>query len=248
MSSRCIALVRRVAVIAALGAALSVDAAPVTLANPSFELPSTGFVDTRVDGWTKTPTPVWFDPAATGGVTWDQLSGVFANPAVGQPTRKTNMDGNQGLYLFALPTAGLSQIVTTTFQVGMSYELKVALAGGGGGMPEGTTFVLGLFYMDGAIPVPVGTQMVSHSTALFPTTTTFVDQTLTVGEVLAGDAWAGKQIGVGVASLNGTGVGYWDLDNVRLEATVVPEPETWALMGAGSALLALSAWRRSNRG
>jgi PEP-CTERM motif len=247
MSSRCKALVHRVAVVAALGVVQSMDAAPVTLANPSFELPSTGFVDTRVDGWTKTPTPAWFDPAATGGVTWDQLSGVFANPAVGQPTRKTNMDGNQGLYLFALPTAGLSQILTTSFEVGMSYELTLGLAGGGGGMPEGTLFALGLFYMDGATPVPVVTQMVSHSTALFPTTTSFVDQSVTLGEVLPGDAWVGKPIGVALGSLSGTGVGYWDLDNVRLEATVVPEPETWALMGAGTVLLGLSVWRRSGR-
>ena len=108
------------------------SAAPVSLSNPSFELPSTGFVDTRVDGWAKTPAPVWFDPALAGGASWDQVSGVFANPPVGQATRKTNIDGNQALYLFALPTAGLTQTLSATYEVGVSYTLTLGVAGGGG--------------------------------------------------------------------------------------------------------------------
>jgi len=224
-----------------------VHAAPVTLANPSFELPSTGFVDTRVDGWNKTPAPVWFDPATTGGVTWDQISGVFSNPPVGQPTRKTNIDGSQALYLFALPTAGLTQDLAATYEAGVSYELTVGVAGGGGGMPEGTTLVLGFYYLDGVNPVSLGATVVSHSAAAFPTTTTFVDYSAVLPAALGGEAWVGKSIGVQIISANATGVGYWDLDHVRLEATVVPEPGTWALMGTGVGLLALTGWRRAAR-
>ena len=234
-------------VLAGLAGVSVVQATPVTLANPSFELPSTGFVDTRVDGWNKTPTPFWFDPATTGGVTWDQISGVFANPPVGQPTRKTNIDGSQALYLFALPTAGLTQVLSTSYEAGVSYELTVGVAGGGGGMPEGTTLVLGFFYLDGVNPVNLGATVVSHSAAAFPTTTTFVDYSAVLPAVLAGEAWVGKSIGVQIISANSTGVGYWDLDHVRLEATVVPEPGTWALMGTGVGLLVLTGWRRNVR-
>lgn len=222
-------------------------AGPVPILNPSFEGPATAFVDPRVDSWNKTPAPVWFDPALTGGITWDQLSGVFANPPVGQPTRKTNIDGNQALYLFTLPSAGLTQVLAASYEVGMSYELTVGVSGGGGGMAEGTLFQLGLFYLDGATPVQIGGTMVSYSATAFPATTTFVDQTFSLGEVLPGDAWAGKQIGIQLVAANGTGAGYWDLDNVRLEANVVPEPGTWALLGLGCGLVGVASWRRTRR-
>jgi len=224
------------------------SAAPVSLSNPSFELPSTGFVDTRVDGWAKTPAPVWFDPALAGGASWDQVSGVFANPPVGQATRKTNIDGNQALYLFALPTAGLTQTLSATYEVGVSYTLTLGVAGGGGNLPEGSTFLLGLYYVDGASAVSLGTTLVTHSLATFPVSTTFVDFSATVPAVGAADAWAGKPIGVQLIAASGTGVGYWDLDNVRLEATVVPEPGTWALLGTGAGLLWMAGRRRNVRG
>jgi hypothetical protein len=64
----------------------------------------------------------------------------------------------------------------------------------------------------------------------------------------SGDAWAGKPIGVQLIAASGTGVGYWDLDNVRLEATVVPEPGTWALLGTGAGLLWVAGRRRNVRG
>ncbi len=148
ISTRC-----EVRTCAALGglflASLAASATPVSLSNPSFELPATGFVDTRVDGWAKTPAPVWFDPVLAGGASWDQVSGVFANPPVGQATRKTNIDGNQALYLFALPTAAqwdpsagfalaprmsalrsgrLNQARTVTFPAGIGSRLLFLIA------------------------------------------------------------------------------------------------------------------------
>lgn len=96
--------------------------------------------------------------------------------------------------------------------------------------------------------MPLGGTTVTHSLTTFPATTSFVDFSATVPTVVAGDAWAGKPIGVQLIATSGTGVGYWDLDNVRLEATVVPEPGTWALLGTGAGLLLVAGWRRNVRG
>lgn len=231
---------RATGLLSALGMTSAVYAGPVSISNPSFELPSTTFVDTRVDGWLKTPAPVWFDPALAGGASWDQTSGVFANSPSGQPSHITNVDGSQALYVFALPTAGLFQVLPATFEAGMQYDLSVGIFGGGGNMPEGTTFLLGLSYLDGANLVPLATTTVTHSAAAFPTTTLFKDYSVYLPRVGEGDAWAGKNIGIQLIATSGTGVGYWDLDNVRLTATVVPEPGTWALLGVGGALTAMA--------
>lgn len=202
-------------------------------------------VDTRIDSWQKTAQPVWFDPAATGGITWDQLSGMFANPGVGQSGHKDNIDGIQAGYIFALPTVGFFQDNTTTdwngtpstfnqtYEAGMSYELTVGVVGGGGGMVEGTTMEISLYYRDGlnAI-VPIDSTGITFNTANFPTTGHFMDYSVTV-DVGAGDAWAGKNIGILIQSTSGAGQGYWDLDNVRLTSTAVPEPTTMALLGLG---------------
>ena len=51
------------------------------------------------------------------------------------------------------------------------------------------------------------------------------------------DAWAGKNIGIRIDSVVGTGDGYWDMDNVRL-VSMVPEPGAFAL-GVRAALVVL---------
>jgi len=214
----------------------SLRAADLTVPNGSFELPSTTFVDPRVDLWLKSTQPVWFDPVATGGITWEQLSGVFANTAVGQPNHIDNLAGNQAIFMITLPQVGLSQVLSAPearFEPGFSYNLTLGILGGGG-IPEGTAFQLGLFYLDGAsAPVSVGATTVTYSAAGFPTITHLIDHAVETAVVQPGDAWAGKQIGLSLTSTSGTGVGYWDFDNVRLTSTAVPEPGTLALLGLG---------------
>jgi hypothetical protein len=224
------------------------QAADIPVPNGSFEAPATGFVDTRIDLWTKSPQPVWFDPA-TAGIGWDQLSGVFANTAPGTATHIDNVHLNQAIYVFGLPTVGISQELTGlegSYQVGMSYQLTIGLVGGGGGLPEGAGFLLGFYYRDGANQaVPIGSTVVSYSTTAFPTTTHLVDHSVQLPAVQSGDAWAGKAIGIELSSISGTGAGYWDVDNVRLSATQVPEPGTLALGGLGfGAFLLAQRWLR----
>ena len=237
-----------VVVLAAVAATATVHAQPISIPNGSFELQLAGppfGVDTRVDSWQKPPKPAYFDETAFG-ITWDQTAGVFANTPVGQANHIDNMDGNQGAYMLAFPQVALFQDYNSVdwnhsapthdfnavFQVGLSYKLTVGVIGGGGGMPEGTTMQLSLYYRDGASNmVSVAATSIVHSLATFPTNTHFIDFDVNVPSVQASDAWAGQNIGVQLLSASGTGQGYWDLDNVRLSA--VPEPGALALLALG---------------
>lgn len=212
--------------------------------NFSFELPATTFVDPRVESWNKTPQPDWFVPQ--GGVTWDQLSGVFANTAPGSATHITNLDGNQAVYLFSLPQAGLSQVLDSKYEAGLQYTLTVALRGGGN-ITEGTSLMLGLFYLDDAgAPVSVATASVSYSAAGFGDPSQLQDRQVVSGVIGAGADLVGRNIGVQIIGTSGGGEGYWDMDNVRVTAEVVPEPQTWALLFLGvSGLLVAGRRNRS---
>ncbi len=205
----------------------------VPIPNGSFELPITTFVDTRLDSWQKNPKPDWFDES--GGFLWDQLLGAFKNPEPPTPNQKDNIDAGQALYLFAVPQVGLFQDYSSVdyahatpthefnavYESGNNYRLTVGVVGGGGGMKEGVTLLLNIYYRDGAgNMVTVGSTPITHTQATFPVTTHFVDFHVNV-PVRSGDAWSGKNIGIMIVSavdpmLAG---GYWDLDNVRLTAT-----------------------------
>jgi hypothetical protein len=131
----------------------------IPVGNASFESPNPppGYpVSTQIDVWQKTAQPVWFDPATTGGITWDQLSGVFPNVPSADSRHIDNVDGLQAAYLFALSSVGLQQdSLGANFEVGQAYTLTVGVLGGGGIM-EGSSLRVGLYYLDvGGVPVPV---------------------------------------------------------------------------------------------
>ena len=239
-------MIGRLALTAFTAAALTapITAATINVPNASFESPTTVYADPAIGSWQKTPQPGWFDPA-TFGYSWDQLSGVFANTAVGQPDHIDNVIGSQAAFLFAVPTAGLTQDLVAPFGIGQSFELTVGLIGGGGGMPAESIFEIGLYYRDADNNiVTVATKDIAFDGTLFPNATHLVDFTVSLAAVQAGDAWAGKPIGVQLTSLAATPGGYWDMDNVRL--TSVPEPSSCGLAACGiSAALLLR--RRSSR-
>jgi hypothetical protein len=226
----------------------SIGAENIPVPNGSFESPTppTGFpVNTSVDSWQESPQPVWFNPADFGGVTWDQLSGVFPNP----PPESTanhidNMHGSQAAYLFAVPQVALFQDYASTdwshstpthafdakYTPGMSYQLTVGVLGGSG-MTDGAGLQIGLYYRDGSDNfADVGKVDLAYSLAAFPTTTHFQDYTVSIPTVQAADAWAGKNIGVRIMA-TGMGGTYWDVDNVRV--TAVPEPGSLSLLALG---------------
>jgi hypothetical protein len=235
---------RRVLVLHAVTAAFAVgalwisaaQAATVPIPNASFESPVTDFAGPAMDRWEKAPQPIWYhDPQFP----WEQLVGQFLNTAKGNPSYIDNLDGNQAAFLFALPDVAILQDYTTIsdtnvapahefnaqFEVGKSYTLSVGVIGGGGGMTNGATLELALYYRDAASNrVTVAATTITNSPALFPTNNHFTDFQVRIPFVKATDDWAGKRIGIRLASTVGFDLlgGYWDVDNVRLTESIVP--------------------------
>jgi hypothetical protein len=93
-------------------------------------------------------------------------------------------------------------------------------------MSNGATLQISFYYRDASSnAVTVATTTVTNSGALFPDRNHFVDFTVRVPSVSASDPWAGKDIGVQIASTVDFSLigGYWDVDNVRLtESIAIP--------------------------
>jgi hypothetical protein len=204
--------------------------------NASFESPEVEFVDNHPHFWQKTPKPAWYDES--GGFTWDQLFGVFKNTAPGADDHIDNCDGAQAFYLFAVPTVGVFQDQLSTnaagasaippldvrFEPGKSYALSMGVLGGGGGMTNGASLSVALYYRnDSGNPVVVAETNIIHDPATFPTHTHFKTYEVRTSKVRMEDPWAGKNLGIQVVSTVDPNLagGYWDIDNVQVQE--IPE-------------------------
>lgn len=229
------------------GAAARADA--VTVPNYSFESPLAprvspfampAFSGSDTDDWIESPMPFWW-PATI--VEWNQSAGVFFN--VPGLQHINNADGEQVAYMFAVPDMGITQDLAATYEVNRSYELRVALRGGSGGMPLGSPVEVSLYYRNGANNiVSIGaTEFLNDNTG---SPTSLVDVVVNLPPVMPGDAWAGKNIGIQIRSsvaLNQPELqaGTWGIDNVRLnsENSSVPAASTWGLLIMTLALIIL---------
>ena len=231
------------------GCAANLRASTIDIPNASFELPEVVFVQPIVDSWQNSPKPDWYDESREGP--WSQQTGVFKNTASTSANHIDNCDGNQALWLFANPDAGLFQddesvggtnttpthTFDATFDIGKSYRLTVGVIGGGGGMLEGATLEMSLYYRDAASNmVTVAATSITNTQAIFPTNTHLVDFQARVPTVRPDDAWAGHSIGIRFLSTVSMDLrrGYWDLDNVRMEAIL--DPPTLSFIPAGADL------------
>ena len=187
-------------------------AASIFVPNGSFESPETDFAHPAMDGWQKAPQPIWYNEPM---FPWEQLMGQFLNTPKGSSNHIDNLDESQAAYLFAVPQAAIFQDYNTIsgtnstpgrrfnaqFEAGKSYALTVAVLGGGGGMSNGATFQISLYYRDGSNNmVTVGATTITNTPELFPTNTHFFDFQVRIPRVEPSDAWAGKRIGIQLAS------------------------------------------------
>jgi len=218
------------ATLAMLGSARIASAENLRIPNASFEAPSTVFADPRVDSWQKSPKPDWYDES--GGFPWDQLSGVFLNTPSDKPDHITNVEGAQAAFLFAVPQVALYQDRDSTpthdfdvpFEVGHAYRLTLAVVGGGGGMKPGVTLELAVYFRDtNGLPVTVASTVITNDPALFPSPNRFTDFQVSVPTVRRTDPWAGKSLGLRIASTVSPDLagGYWDVENARLTREIV---------------------------
>jgi hypothetical protein len=213
-------------------------------------------VNVLLDSWQKPPNP-GYPEGGSNNFFWIQSAGAFVGTAPTSPNPYSNLLGTQAAYVLSLPGAGIFQDnksvdwsgatngLNTTFQVGRSYNLTIGLFGKG--MENNfSTLQLSLYYLNATNGmVSVGATTVTFNTNTFNPAGPFSlkDYTVSVPTVQASDAWAGRNIGISILSAQGTGAGYWDMDNVRL--TAVPEPSMVALacVGLGS-LWVVVRWPR----
>jgi hypothetical protein len=204
--------------------------------NFSFESPGTQFADPRIDSWQKAPQPAMFDTNTFGS--WDNLTGVFLNPASTNAQHIDNAQGNQLAYLFAYPQAAIFQDYSSTdwsgatpshafnsrFEAGKSYTLTAGFTSSSQEpLTEGATVLLSLYYRDSSSNmVTVAAITVTYQTNVFTNLTHLIDFQVKVSEVKSNDAWAGQNIGIQIESTVAPNLigGVWDLDNVRLAENI----------------------------
>jgi len=111
-----------------------------------------------------------------------------------------------------------------TFEPGKSYHLTVGIIGTGGGMLQGASLELSLYYRNGSNNVPVAVTSVSNTPTVFSNNTHLIDFGVHVPVVRRDDPWANQHIGIEFLSTVSSNLegGYWDLDNVRLSSILEP--------------------------
>lgn len=243
--------------------AAALHAQPIAVPNYSFESQSgVGFpyeTNPFLDAWQKIPEPPDYALLGSGAPPWYGTAGAFVNVSVYNPTPYGNVTGAQAGYILMAPHVTLFQDYTTspahdfnaTYQVGKAYNLTIGVFAKSsfGNIVPGSTLELSLYYLDDAnAKVKVGLTTISYDATTFALTPNLnlIDYQVTTPIVQAGDAWAGKNIGIQLEStipLEMTSFGNWDFDNVRLTA-VVPEPTAATLLGLGLSGLCLTRARR----
>ncbi|MCF7973609.1 MAG: hypothetical protein K9N55_07320, partial [Phycisphaerae bacterium] len=143
-------------------------------------------------------------------------TGVFPNPAAGGfGGHLANAEGEQVAFLGSEQGNSLEQDLTAVYESGYAYRLTVAVGMSSMFPPsELNSLELAFYYYDGNEPVNIGTKYLSASDLLL---FELVDVSLTLPIVGTDHAWAGQPMGIAIRSI-GPASGFWDLDNVRVEA------------------------------
>jgi hypothetical protein len=191
-------------------AAMPVLSASIPIENASFESPvvdPNGFgAVPLVDGWTEIDVDTLFSTN----------TGVFANTEPNSFDHIVNADGNQLAFLGSETGNALEQDLDAVYKAGCDYRLIVGVSVSTRFPPSAIepvdTLELVFYYRDANDVVDIAHQTVEATGQSY---TRLQDFSLQLPAVEAGDAWAGKAIGIALRAAGQPG-GFWDLDNVRL--------------------------------
>ena len=229
--------------------------------NFSFESPVTQFADPRIDSWQKAAQPASFDTNTFGS--WDNLIGVFANPAATNTGSIENAQGNQLAYLFAYPQAAIfqdynsldgtntvaSHAFNARFQPGKTYTLTVGLTSSSQEpLLDGSTLQLSLYYRDSASNmVTVAATTVTYKTTVFTNLNHLLDFQVTVPAVHTNDPWASQSIGILIESTVAPNLisGVWDIDDVRLVENIAVPNFSFESVATQFADPRIDSWQKS---
>lgn len=148
--------------------------------------------------------------------------------------------GNQSQ--FAGIESGLVQTLAATLQINTRYTLTVEVGNMANDPSPSNTFVFTGF-PGYRVDLLVGGQVIaSDNNSLLPSEGTFLTSqfSLSIG---ASHVLAGQSLGIRLVNLNAAPGIEVNFDNVRLDATAIPEPATFASL-FGAATLALAVFRR----
>jgi len=198
--------------------AAPVQAGSIPVANHSFEIPEFNVAENPYGAMSLMPqwTEDDIDPEGLS-----RNTGIFLNTPADSNDHITNPDGSQLAFFGNYQGNSISQFMASKYQVGRSYKLTVGICVSHTAPPAGNNpLTLAFTYWGGFMPVDIATVQVPP-TGL---TSTFLDDfTLSLPTIQAGDAWAGRNIGIAIRASGAEG-GFWDLDNVRLtEYPLIPE-------------------------
>ena len=203
------------------------QAASIAIVNHDFEtevLADTDLNIGAVSGWV----------ASGGGITGSFNPGTafFTNGNI-VDTAGTNgvigtMDGDSALFIFESTGVTLTNTTTEAVADGTMYTLTVGVGGRDAGLSVFGGYLIELLDGDSVLA--------SATSSTIPAAGTFADVTVNY----TGQASDAGNLAIRLSSLDTTTVNrYVDFDNVRLEATVVPEPSSIALLGLGGLALIL---------
>ncbi len=210
------------------------QATPITVVNHSFEIPTLadgGASDANAYGWGG------YFPSTGGTILWNPPESIFTG-AAGNGT-PAGADGANIATLYTGTTSGsyavLQQKTGAPWAANTVYTLTVAI----GDRKDFAAVPITIGFIDAATSTWLSSVTVQPAEL---TNDAFVDKSVTFSSPTAGGEGHILTINF-IADADGVGSAI-ALDNVRLDATVVPEPGTLALLSAGLFGLLCYAWRK----
>lgn len=204
--------------------AISSHADLVPIINGDFESPEVDpFTQGSIEGWTKVSGD------ANNRVGIAELSSSSINPPA--------IDGDQVAFLREGPYV-MGQTLSITITENTVYTLSIYVGMRSDINYSGYTFGL---YANGVA-------LVSEANPTFPSFGAWMNRTLSY-TAMPGDANIGQTLEVrfGNTAAESSGVSQTVFDAISLDASAVPEPSTYAMMGLGAALLlGIQRLRRKN--